>query len=490
MTDNRIPPAAMNRFYALQAEEKIIQGAQVGTQTPKVFFDTEDVIINPSNVGSGIISRMLTTDDTIFSGFSFVVLMIVSKIGDYHHENPKIKDFVHRFLKRMKEPTWRQAMEAMCSAKGFGFSVSEIIWGLNKELQKVPVRVATYHPSTLAFEVDGSGCVSPNGILQWTLQYSQYGNPNAIWTEIQNGWRVKNPFTTPVDRLMPKRIPFIYDYGLARIPRKKVIHHVNVPSLSFGNPYGISPARVAHLAWQLKVFLMKQLGIAAKRNATNTIWATAPFNQNKLKVMDSKGGVKELTPTEAMKELLKQRESDDAVITGPESAGYKLESLSNEANLPNMVEAIRFCDVMIFRCFLMPSLIMTDGSAGNRSLGDKHFDIVDKMTDNESEQFGTTIINDMVEPAVVDNFGEQEDYGHFTKRPQSLEERERLTQMFVTAAGGGAILKTYSETDMSYMRSTVGFPKDTDKTAYVRDPEEGTSTEPANKNPPGEKTEE
>ncbi|MDR3547943.1 MAG: hypothetical protein P4M11_06730 [Candidatus Pacebacteria bacterium] len=465
-----IPRAAIDRWESLAAEEEIMRKAengQIGTQVPKVFYDANNVIINPSNVGSNILSRMATTDDSVWSALTFMVLMIVSKIGEYHHDDEKIKAYVHRFLKRLRNPTWSQSMEAMCSHKLFGFSTSEIMFGLNKDFQKVPIRIATYHPSTMAFEVDSSGMVTPNGVLQYVLQYSQYANPNQWWTAQPFGWKVQNPFTTPVDRMIPARIPFVHNYGLVRIPRKKVIHHVGSPLFSFGSPYGATAVRTAHLAWQLKVFLMKQMGIAGKRNATNALWATAPMGANKVEYFNPETRRKEfLTPTEAMRVLMADRESDDAIVTGPEKDGYSVTTLQNIANLTDFTAAINFCDVKIFRCFLIPSLVMTDGSAGNRSLGDKHFDIVDRISTKESAQFGETLVNDMIERNIVENFGEQEDYGHFTQRPQSIEERKELCEMFVSACNGG-IMKPYMEADMSYMRTSLGMPQDKDKSLSV-----------------------
>jgi hypothetical protein len=410
---------------------------------------------------------MLLTDDTVQSAAAFKTLMVVSKIGDFHHDKPEIKEFVNDFLKKLKSPSKKDSFASIASSYVFGFSVSEIIFGLDKKLRKVPTRVATYHPSTIAFEVDESGCVTENGVLQYTLQYTQNANPNNTWSRVGYGFRVVNPFTTPTDRLQPLRLPFVYNYGLVKIPRNKVIHHVSMPNFSFGNPYGQTSVRTAHLAWQLKVFLMRQLGIAAKRNATNTLWATAPSHQNKVKMVNPDGTSEELTPAQALKKMMGVRESDDAVITGPETDGYKVESLSNQANLDQIGAAINLCDVRIFRCFLLPSLVMTDGSAGSRSLGDKHFQVVDRICEDEAESLGETIRNDLVERTIIENFGEQDDYGYFEKRPQSIEERQRLQSMFLDAVNGG-ILKNYSKKDMDFMRSTLYYPQDEDQSLEVK----------------------
>lgn len=477
----KVPQAALDRWRELSEESQQLRQSiidigsnasavddqkQVGTAIPRVFYSADNFIINPSNVGTGILARMLETDDTVLSAVQFRILMITSKIGEYHHDNPEIKKFVNGYLKKMKGPTWQEAIGAILSSTAFGFSISEVNWRLNNDLQKVPYQICTYHPSTIAFEVDESGRITEDGVLQYVTQYTQASNPNNFWSKITYGYAVKNPFTTPTDRLMPNRVPFVYNFGLVRIPRNKCVHHVNLPMFSFGSPYGKTAVRTAHLAWQLKVFFMKQMGIAGKRNATPALWGTAPMNQIKLQVKQPDGKTVEMTPTEALRAMLADRETDDAVITGPEANGYKITALANAANLDQYLNVINALNVWIFRCFLLPSLVMTDGSAGSRSLGDKHFDTVDKISSADARQFGETIINDVIERSIVENFGEQDDYGHFTQRPQSIEERQRLQSMFSDGVNSG-ILKTYVPNDMSFMRSSLGYPEDTDPTGGV-----------------------
>ncbi|RYZ86288.1 MAG: hypothetical protein EOP06_14770, partial [Proteobacteria bacterium] len=99
--------------------------------------------------------------------------------------------------------------------------------------------------------------------------------------------------------------------------------------LNFGSPYGKTPVRTAHLAWQLKVFFMKQMGIAGKRQASPFVWATAPHNQNKVKV-DTPQGSKDMTPVEALSSILASRETDDSIVTGPSTSGYNIEAIAQQ----------------------------------------------------------------------------------------------------------------------------------------------------------------
>ena len=431
---------------------------QIGTSVPRYFGAMDTFISNPSNVSLGILARMIETDDTVKSSVEFKSMMMLSKIGEYQNADKKLEQFVRNFLMRMEGPTFMESLEAQSSSGAYGFSVSEKIYGLNKEMQKVPMKVKTYHPTTIAFEVDPYGDVTPNGIIQFIIQNSQLSNPNTFFPQFQNGFVNKNPFTTPEDRLMPYRIPFANTYGLARIPKDKCIHHVNNSMLSFGSPYGKSPVRTAHLAWQLKVFFMKQMGIAGKRQASPFIWGSAPHNSNKMRVTMPDGSIKDMNPIEALSDILGRRDTDDSIVTGPKDAGWNVEAIAAQTNLDQYLNVIDHLNTYIFRAFLLPSLVMTDGSAGSRSLGDKHFQMVDRMAEAEAQKFGQTVINQLIRPAIEMNFGEQEEYGHFAQRPQNIEERERLTNIFTNLANAG-YMKAYNKTDNEYVRSTLHLPE-------------------------------
>lgn len=434
---------------------------QLGTAIPKYFGAVDTFISNTSNVSLGIIARMIETDPSVLSSVQFKSLMMLSKVGDYHHDDPKIKEFVTQFLSDMDRPSWGKAKEAQSSFYGYGFSVSEIIWKLNDLNQKVPAALKTYHPTTICFEVDQNGEITENGVVQFVIQNINYSNPNSYMPAFQYGWKVGNPFETPNDRLLPWRLPFIGNYGLQRIPRNKVVHHTNNAMLSFGSPYGKTSVRTAHLAWQMKVFFMKQMGVAGKRQATPFVWATAPQNNLKVKVAMPDGSSVEKSPVQALTEMLATREGDDSIVTGPESLGYKLQSIAAQMDLKQYLDVLAFLDTQIFRSFLLPSLVMTDGSAGSRALGDKHFQIVDRIAEEEAKNFSEEIVSQMVKPAIEMNFGKQKNYGKFIQRPQSIEERERLTNMFVNLANAG-YMKAYDKIDGEYVRNSLHLPQQDD----------------------------
>lgn len=475
----KIPQAAFDRHAELQNEEADIKkswAGQTGTTIPRLYTSANAFILNPSNIGTGMIARMLQTDDTISTAHMFKNLMMLSKIGEYHHDNKEICDHVNEALGAMKYPTWHESLESQASSSGFGFSATEITLGLNKKLQRVPVRLSTYHPNTMGFEVDDNGQITPMGMLQFVYQYNQWRNPNMIFPKYNYGWKVQNPFETPTDLLYPWRLPFFAQYGLVRIPRAKMIHHTTNPMTSFGSPYGNTPTRTGHLLWQLKVFLLKQMGIGSKRAVMPALWAAAPGGTAKVRYKRPRGDdhrhhpkVELLTPREAMTAILADRSADDGVITGPESEGYKITPLQITADFEQLGGFLDRLDVRLFRCWLLPSLVMTDGSAGSRSLGDKHFQIVDFIASEDAKKFGGNIINDLIEPMVIDNFGEQDDYGHFATRPQNIEEREKLANIYNTLTNSGW-LKPYVKDNMEYVRKTMSLPEDTDTSFDLRDP--------------------
>lgn len=437
---------------------------QKGTSIPIHYGLIDTFITNPSMVGIGVLSRMIETDDTVKASVEFKSAMMLSKIGDYTHEDKNIEEFVNGFLEDMSLPSWKDAKEAMSSHYGFGFSVSEKLYKINEKNQKVPYRIKTYHPSTIVFEVDPYGDITEDGIIQFVIQQSQFSNPNQYFPKFNNGFLTKNPFETPVDDVLPYRLPFINNYGLVRLPKNKCIHHTNSALLSFGSPYGKTSVRTAHLAWQLKVFFMKQMGVAGKRQASPFLWATAPFANNKTEIIDQKTGQKKmLNPIEALDNILAERQNDDSIVTGPESLGYNISAIAATIDLNQYLDVLNHLDKYIFRAFLLPSLIMTDGSGGSRALGDKHFEMVDYIATNDAQTFMDNLIQQLIKPAVEMNFGSQEQtkykkkYGSFSQKPQSLEERKQLSEMFVNLANAG-YMKAYDKTDNDFVRTSIHIP--------------------------------
>ena len=461
------------RIEELQKEEEEVTklaGEQFGTSIPRAFIaGNANFIVDPSNVGTGILDRMIKTDDTISSAIQFKIMMIISKIGEYQHEKTEIKEHVQGFLKSLRGPSWRQSMQGMLSYHGYKFSASEVNFGLNPDLKKVPIQIKTYHPSTMAFEVDDNGEITEDGILQFSNQHTQFSNPNFRFSAIRHGFTVKNPFSTPIDRLHPFRIPFFSQIGMVRIPRNKVIHMTGLNFNTFGNPYGNSPVRTAHLLWQIKVFMLKQMAITGKRHATSRIWATAPHGSQKVEVTLGDGSTKQLNAAEAVRQMLADAETNDNLVTGREEDGYKMTVLADNAGLDQFVSVINALNTWIFRCFLLPSLVLTDGTAGSRSLGDKHFQIVDRIAESDADEFGEGVIHQMIERNIIENFGVQDDYGKFQRRPQTIEEQQRLASMF-GQLGNDGFLDPAGKKDQAFVRESLGLP-DADPSAFqIRDP--------------------
>jgi len=433
---------------------------QVGTDIPRQFTSLKNsFIVDPSNVGTGIIDRMIKTDDTINSAVQFKIMMILSKIGEYEHEEKNIQGFVQSFLDDMKGPSWTSSMERMLSYIGYKNSITEMVFEIDDDLNKRPIKLATYHPSTIAFEVDQVGEITEDGILQYTQQRGLSLNINVRFQSIRHGFEVVNPFTTPVDRLFPHRVPVVNQLGLVRIPKNKVIHLIGQEWHGFGNPYGNSGVRTAHLIWQLKVFFMKQLGILAKRKGSPKIHGTAPKGAQKVELTNPDGTTVEVSTQEAMRLMLKDIINTDSIVTGPEIDGWKLTVLDDSVDLSTFTNAINEMNTWMFRCFLLPSLVMTDGSSGSRSLGDKHFQLVDRIAEAESEKFTGNLVSQMIERVVIENFGEQKDYGKFGRRPQTIEERQRLSAMFGQLANDGWMSPAF-DADMRQVRDSLHLTED------------------------------
>jgi hypothetical protein len=187
-----------------------------------------------------------------------------------------------------------------------------------------------------------------------------------------------------------------------------------------------------------------------------------------------------------MKDLLRKRQSNDSIVTGSEEDGYKITSIMNQCDLEQIIDVLKFLNTMIFRSFVIPSLVVTDGE-GSRSLGEKQFEIVDQMASEDAENFADNIVDQMIKRTIIENFGEQDNYGEFAKKPLSLAERKELSDMFCNLANAGW-MSPLDKSQGDHVASVLDIPERDDD--FYLNPNANGAGEPVIEDPnnPGKET--
>jgi hypothetical protein len=218
---------------------------QRGTNIPALFNTFYKFIHNPSSVSVETFKRMVDTDDTIGSGVDFLTTCLAARLGKYYHKNPEITEWVQGRLNEIKGG-WTSTLKQLLSATWAGFAVAEKVWA-NTEKGFVPQKVVVLPPSTILFEAERTGELTPDGILQYQRNWNPlslglgigyYGGALSVGMGFTGSSAQPDPFAKFGDLPFPMRTANSYNYLCIRIPTQKCIHYAFDAQGSFGNHYG------------------------------------------------------------------------------------------------------------------------------------------------------------------------------------------------------------------------------------------------------------
>ncbi len=444
---------------------------QRGTPIPALYNMWFRFIQNPSTVSIESYKRMVDTDETIGSGVEFLISCLAARMGAYQHDDPEITRFVTRALAEMKGG-FTATVKEMLSASWAGFSVSEIVWA-NKSIGFVPEKVVPLPPSSILFEVNRVGDLTEDGILQYQRNYQPLGLAGAGFFSglAQNGFipNRPDPMAKFGDLAFPLRSANTFNYMSIRIPTIKCVHIAwNGPGM-FGNPYGRSSLRRAYNWWVQKWAYCQMMGQVADRHGTPHTVVYADQNATM-----AKPGTPTANTTETQKRQNTERAADAAarvfknvhndsvfILPGKKGQIYDVEVHDTSGSLPDFIAVLQFCNTMLMRALLIPSLIFTAGDgAGSYSLGQEHAKTFDKLLDSMLEGFKQSVLDQLIRQIIAYNFPQkvwqEQGIGDFAKRELTMDERQKEAEVFATAIDKG-LVDTNDLADLNKMREAIGF---------------------------------
>lgn len=457
-------------LYARKAEVASLKelGDQAGTSIPAMFSVFYKFIQNPSTVSLETYKRMVDTDDTCGSGVNFLSLCLASRLGRYKHPSNEITSWVNKRLSQI-DGGWFKAKKAIIgSAKWNGMSVTEKVWA-NTDEGFVPKKLVSLPPSTILFETDRTGEITRDGVLQYQRNWNPYSMGTGVGffggaMTTGTGFTERaqpDAFARYGDMPFPIRTSNMANYLCVKIPRQKVIHYANDAEGKFDNPYGRSVLRSAYKHWIMKDAVLQMTAVALARKGTPL---TVVFYDSHASVKDENATATS-APINAGKAIKTSfdKVSTDSVIYVPGKKGttYDFEKIDNTANAEMFVGVLDFLNKSITRSLLIPALIFTTGDgSGSWALGDIHSRVWEDILDAENEAPGQVILDQLVREMIAYNFPrsawEKDGLGEFTKREFSLDEKEKMMNVFDKGIEKGVIDKDDLK-DLNHMRDGLGF---------------------------------
>lgn len=447
---------------------------QRGTPIPALFHQFYKFIQNPSTVSVDTFKRMVDTDDTIGSGVDFLTTCLAARIGGYQHPSEEVTSWINDTLDDV-EGGFHNVIKELLSASWAGFTVAEKVWA-NTDQGFVPRKIVSLPPTTLLFETERTGELTPDGILQYQRNYNPFllgrglnffgGIPSM---GIGNGTGRPDLAAKLGDLPFPLRSANTFNYLSVRIPRQKCIHYAFDAQGKFGNPYGRSLLRRAYKYYVMKDAFLQMMSIALDRKGTaltvvyadpNTTLQSADSLEAGQDVRNVQG--KGVRADVAARDAFKNIHNDSVIILpGKKDEIYGVDFMPQSPNTGDFISALDFCNKSILRALLVPTLIFGNGDGtGSYSLGQEHAKTFDKILDSINAGLCQVLLQQLIAEMIRYNFPrsawEKDGLGSFGKRKLTQDELEKEMTVFKDGIDSG-IIDQGDLKDLNKMRETIGF---------------------------------
>lgn len=438
---------------------------QRGTPIPALFNQFYKFIQNPSTVSVETFKRMVDTDDVVGSGIDFLTSCLGARLGSYEHPSQEVTEFVNKALAYIDQG-WNTVVKEGMSALWAGHSVQEKVW-TNADMGFVVKKLKTYPPTTILYETERDGDLTPDGILQYQRNYNPQilGQGLGVYGSIGVNGRVNpDPLAKVGDFPFPLRMSNSYSYLSIRIPTFKCVHYAHN---SMGNPYGHSLLRRAYKYWVLKDSFLKMMAVALDRKGTPLTIVYADPNATMLDARTYQQGVNPNLQNRMRADLAARQAfanvHNDSTIILPGKKGqiYDTDFAPQDPNTSSFLDAIRYCDQGLLRALLVPSLIFTNGDGtGSYSLGQEHAKTFEKILDSILFGMKHVYLHQLVKELIAYNFPEsawkKDGIGDFSKRELGKEELSKEMEMYERGINMG-VIDANDLGDLNKMRETMGF---------------------------------
>lgn len=386
----------------------------------------------------------------IKNGLEKLTLYICSKLGDYHHPNPMIEDFVNANLANRLQG-W--IYDIASSAYWSGFGVSEILWEKRpgpKNIRQIWIEdVVNYHPTQVEFRLNDYSRLTHGE----STSYSQL--LSGIWVPAPNN-------------LATKRRNFSKSYtgGMIRLDKSKVYH------ISFGgthnNPWGESQL-LSVLDYHLfKEAFRDMMAIALDRYGTPLLYAIVPPQLTSEVLEEPDGTQRNKTYREAVSEVLSDVKGNQGIVLEQINKDYPVDigTLTTGNNFADaFTQAIDFCDHNMQIGMGIPNLIMRDerSGLGNGNSSENQVEMFNMLISHYFGIVTNAFVNQVVRQLIAYNFDPNtvQDItqpGYIAEIPLRPTEIETFTKAVDTLTTLGFVNPTDQE-DYNHVRSMVKLPQ-------------------------------
>jgi hypothetical protein len=245
----------------------------------------------------------------------------------------------------------------------------------------------------------------------------------------RNLWRVKKLVPLDISRVRFKGKDGNIDTVIytekggteKRIPYSKCIHITNNYASHENNPYGHPENKVAYPYVLGKKAILAEMLVAAKNSASG-IWVGKADSNETVQLIDSKGSpLGSQVPAPVMlHQQLSKIENGGFVVTDIKNSLERIPFMTNDALWSNM---LMIMDNGIRLSYGVPKLIFDEGSTTFFSnTGKHHLTVLDSQIEGLLSQIKDQLIEKVIRPILLFNFGITDDFGEFDYKPSTDNE--------------------------------------------------------------------
>ena len=343
-------------------------------------------------------------------------------LGKYSHHDSRVEKWVQHNLDSM-HGSLTHKVGRLASAMAMGFSAAEIVF---------------------TDEIRG----------QWRLKTINILDQTKISYEGKNGEALFLRYREPTG--LDKRIPYA-----------KTLHIVNGFSANIGEydmVYGDAESCTAYQYFKAKQAILTEMMISAKNSASG-MWLGQADSNETVQIVDvngnprfnSDGSPLTQSAVHALQQQLLNVENNSVIVTDLKNRVQPLIPDGKEATWDNY---IRILDNGIMRAYGVPEGIFKEGtgSVTQNSLGRTHKTILDSQIESIVSQIRDQLIERIVKPLLVWNFGITEDFGSFKLDEVQDQESVSLRVQNIISAVSAQIIPAQNIHVQNALYDSLGLP--------------------------------
>jgi hypothetical protein len=335
----------------------------------------------------------LRTDWLVRQALRFSANLILSLIGEYEHEDPRVVEFVRGAIGYMRR-SWRSALLAQLEAIWYGFSMAEIVWeagaGLNGGRRGAsPPRGG-----------GGGASASRGGGGAWLIRYLAPLDPARFYPagfDMQKGLdqtEARMGAGTMEETLIPSS------------------HFVHWAYESADNPYGNPLAPTVWLNVKGRDHASRLWLTGLEHRGQPLLYEVVPHSVYK----DPDTGL-ETTAVEQAQKSWDGTQGGSVVIRSAADGEGKLprvEVMDLSGWTTEFTDFFAYKDKAILLGFGIPPMVLLEPEHATRAQAAVQSELTKLTFVPTAEEFAQSVLVDqIVDPLIRYNLGEQDDYGHF-----------------------------------------------------------------------------